>query len=136
MNEARAYSIVRERAGGRCEAAIDNVCLGEHDTTHHRRKPGRISVPSNLLAVCGDGTIGCHGWIESHPEWAMEEGLWVSHTEDPATVSAHMRWENLRSWYVLEDDGMLVWDTSEFETITLSLAAPTALLQFYRKGNR
>ena len=36
--EERARNIVRIRANGRCEAAVPNVCMGKHDTTHHRRK--------------------------------------------------------------------------------------------------
>lgn len=28
----------------------------------------------NLHTLCGSGTTGCHGWVESHPEQAIEEG--------------------------------------------------------------
>lgn len=136
MDRSQAYTIVRERSGGRCEAAIENVCLGTHDTTHHRRKVGRIHTPSNLLAVCGDGTRGCHGWLEAHPNRAMSEGLSVSNYDDPAQISAHMRWENVRSWFVLEEDGTLEWDTCDFEPVALQAGAPSGLLSFYRKNPR
>ena len=38
MSEEKARNTVRMRAGGQCEAAIPNICLGTHDTVHHRRK--------------------------------------------------------------------------------------------------
>lgn len=131
--EARARAIVTARSGGRCEAAVENVCMGQAQSVHHRRKPGRLWNPSNLLHVCGDGTIGCHGWIEAHPERANEDGLWLFAGEDPAETAAHIRWENLRSWYLLDDEGLLIWQTSDFTPITVSLAAP---LSFHVKPTR
>jgi hypothetical protein len=40
----------------------------------HHRKPRQmggsrmawLNEPENLLMLCGSGTTGCHGWIESH----------------------------------------------------------------------
>jgi len=120
--EEKARNIVRLRADGRCEAAIPNVCFGTHDTTHHRRKRRYADtrwVASNLLAVCGDGTRGCHGYIEANPAWAQSQGLWLLEHEDPRQTSAHMRWAYTRSWYFLDDEGMLHWDESDFEDLVL-----------------
>ena len=59
------------------------ISVGEHRlySIHHRcpRRMGgssdvEINVPSNLVTLCGTGTTGCHGWIESHREQATEQG--------------------------------------------------------------
>lgn len=129
--EEKARHIVRLRAGGICEAAIPHVCLGTHDTTHHRRKRRYADTrwqASNLLGVCGSGTTGCHGYIEANPVWAMGEGLWLRESDDPHEVSAHMRWANQRSWWLLDDEGMLEWDGAPFEDIVLA----TGKLRFTR----
>ena len=127
--EAKAREIVRLRSGGRCEAVVPGVCLGQAQSVHHRRKPGRLWNPSNLLHLCGDGTIGCHGWIEAHPELAHAEGLWLFAGEDPESTSCHMRWENARSWWFLDDDGCFTWDESEYEPLVFSFGAPDAFRQ-------
>ena len=135
--EPLGREIVKTRSGGRCEAAIENVCMGQAQTVHHRlkRSHGGGWNPSNLLHLCGDGTIGCHGWIEVHPRLANEKGMWLFAGEDPLETACHMRWENLRSWYVLDDQGLLHWDTYDFEPITLSWAAPSNL-SFQPKPSR
>jgi hypothetical protein len=122
--EARARAIVMQRSGGLCEAVVPGVCLGKAASIHHRRKPGRLWNPSNLLHLCGDGTIGCHGWIEAHPALAHEDGLWLFEGEDPATTSCHMRWENQRSWWFLDDEGIFTWDESDYEPLVYSFGAP------------
>ena len=126
FSEERGRAIVKERSGGRCEAAIRNVCLGDAASVHHRQKRshGGTWAPSNLLHVCGDGTIGCHGWIEAHPQRANEGGLWLFAGEDPAETSVYMRWENLKSWYLLDDEGILHWDGTDFQPLTYSWASP------------
>lgn len=134
--EARGRAIVAERAGGRCEAAIENVCIVRPGSMHHRFKPGRLWNPSNLLHLCGDGTTGCHGYIEAHPKWANQEGLWLRAGEDPRTSSVHMRWMYERSWWFLDDEGILTHDDSEFEPIQTSLAAPVGAMTFYWKSTR
>jgi len=103
-NEAAARDIVRERAGGRCEVRIPEVCQGYHDNTHHRLKAGRIWAPSNLLAVCGSGTTGCHGWIEAHP--AHGDG-------EPAHVPVFLRPVYGPWWYILDDEGLLIMHTEK-----------------------
>lgn len=64
------------RAAGRCQARL--VCDGAPaDSVHHRLPQGRGGPHEgwNLLAVCGDGTRGCHGHIEHHPELARSTVL-------------------------------------------------------------
>jgi hypothetical protein len=45
-----------------------------------------INSPANLLLLCGSGTTGCHGWIESHRETAYALGLLVHRGGDPAAT--------------------------------------------------
>lgn len=67
------------RACYRCER-----CDGPLDTmsVHHRRPRGMggtrdetANWPENLLALCGTGTTGCHGWVESNRTAAYDTGL-------------------------------------------------------------
>lgn len=77
----RIREIVKARAGGRCEVGLRAVCLGGVDSLHHREaygmggRPGAADSPEELLAVCGDGTRGCHGWIEANPKTAALDGV-------------------------------------------------------------
>lgn len=61
--------------------------------THHRRprgmggtKRGDANGLANLLTLCGSGTTGCHGWVESHRAEARAAGLLVSLHADPQDV--------------------------------------------------
>ncbi len=122
FSEHQGRKVVHTRAGGRCEIAIDDVCSGEPDTVHHRVKKGQGGLwsPSNLLVACGSGTTGCHGFVEAHPSWAKTEGLWLLSDMDPLVEPVHMRWEGLRSWWRLDDEGLLHWiGDSPFEEIRL-----------------
>lgn len=42
--------------------------------------------PANLIALCGSGTTGCHGWVESHREQARADGYLVPRGSDPQKV--------------------------------------------------
>ena len=123
-DQVRARLMVGQRSDNHCEMAIPDICTGGADTIHHRRKrrfKDTLWSPSNLLAACGDGVRGCHGYVEAHPAWSIEQGLWVRSTEDPRTGSVHMRSGNQRSWYWLDDDGGAVHVSgNEFERITAS----------------
>jgi hypothetical protein len=115
--EAKCREIVATRSGGKCEVAIAGVCRGVAESMHHRRKEGRLWNPANVLHACGDGVRGCHGWIESHPKDANEKGLWLFAGEAPAETSVHMRWENQMCWFLLDDEGLLHWDSTETEPV-------------------
>lgn len=77
-------------------------------------------VPSNILDVCGDGTRGCHGWIEANPERAQERGLWLVGAESPQFTPLIISWRGIMDWYYLTDTGGLKWPgkgpASEFPT--------------------
>ena len=71
---------------------------------HHRKKRGQGGPwsPENIVAVCGDGTRGCHGWCESHPDAASADGFHVRPWEDPAATPILYR---LAYWALLTSEG-------------------------------
>jgi hypothetical protein len=74
--ESDAREIVEVRSGGRCEVAIEGICVGGRPNFHHRKDKsvgGQWSA-SNGLAACGSGSTGCHGWITEHPAGARAKG--------------------------------------------------------------
>lgn len=93
--------IVADRAGYRCEVCGRVLALAPAErpdwvqahSFHHRqprgmggsRAPGRHAA-HQLLLVCGSGTTGCHGLIESQRALAYSHGWLVKHPIDPATV--------------------------------------------------
>lgn len=97
--EVREHVLLR--AGGRCEVAAAPECRTRHRSltsavggSQHHRLPGRmggskrtaVHAVSNLLQVCGHGTAGCHGWIESNRETALGNGWLLHEGQDPAVV--------------------------------------------------
>lgn len=89
------------RSGGICEArtpaclaaAGGRLVAGVPVSRHHRQPRGRGGSAlvathdlSNLLLVCGDGTTGCHGFIESERTYAYGRGLLVHRGDDPAAI--------------------------------------------------
>lgn len=54
-------------------------CAQRAESVHHRlpRSRGGTHDLANLVALCGDGTRGCHGWAESNPGEARLAGLTV-----------------------------------------------------------
>ena len=82
--------IVLDRAQMSCE-----LCYGglSSSSVHHRRPRGMggskdpaINEPSNLLVICGSGTTGCHGYVESHRAEAYQNGWLVRTGYVPDTV--------------------------------------------------
>lgn len=111
---------VYQRAGGRCEVGATLECrarrglfdTGTNRTLHHRR-PRRlggtravdIHDPANLLAVCGDGTTGCHGFLESHRKLALENGWLLNSGADPVSRACVLRDGSL---VLLREDGYVL----------------------------
>jgi hypothetical protein len=112
VNEKKCREVVAARAGlgdpsmARCERCGQAPPL----TAHHRVKRGQGGEwnPSNIVALCGHGTTGCHGWVESHPAAAGAdgEGWALRRSEDPTEVPIfhHPQQMLVR----LDDDGMLI----------------------------
>ncbi len=93
MTERECRRIVNARAEGRCERCSRPMAT----TVHHRRKrsQGGPWSPSNCVALCGHGTAGCHGWVESNPLAAHSEGLWLRAGEPPEEISLIYRWQRV-----------------------------------------
>lgn len=113
MNLIDARRIVIERAHidgvvacERCGHTITNDAFGY--SVHHRiprqmggSKDPRISMPSNLLLLCGSGVTGCHGAVESSRMLAFDAGWLVHRTSDPREEMVLYR----DQWAWLDDDG-------------------------------
>lgn len=82
-NEGATRRAVAERCGGCCER-----CGRWGYSVHHRWKRGQGGPwsGSNCVALCGSGTTGCHGWVESHPDLAEIDGWHVRPWRNPADV--------------------------------------------------
>lgn len=61
-----------------------------------------INDPTNLVLLCGSGTTGCHGEIESHRERAIEHGWLVPRRDlrEPADVPVF----TAAGWYMVTPD--------------------------------
>lgn len=65
------------------------------------RRPDANS-PQNLLALCGSGTTGCHGWVESHRKDSYEAGYLLYDLDDPLI---HPYRDGSGQWWLLMEDG-------------------------------
>ena len=98
------FHYLQTRASNYCEAgtpdclAADLSGLDRRKVSVHHRAPRKmggtrdpyINALSNLLLVCGHGTVGCHGWLESHRNVARDTKGWLVPrigTERPPTES-------------------------------------------------
>lgn len=102
----RTINLVKERASSRCERC------GTGDSYrwsfHHRIPRGmggsrdpRLNEPSNILLLCGSGTEGCHGWVESHRAESYDSGLLVRRHDDPSEIPVTLRYGEV----FLNDEG-------------------------------
>lgn len=46
----------------------------------------KINQAANLIVLCGTGTTGCHGWIESHRQEGRETGMLLYRIDDPEQI--------------------------------------------------
>jgi len=104
---------VLERDQHSCVVCGNNLhgTRGRDWSIHHRRprrmggdKRPETNLPANLVAVCGTGVDGCHGWLESRRTEAMDQGLILHADDDPTQVP-------IAVWYgaVLLDNEGLLW---------------------------
>lgn len=93
--------VIVARAGGSCELCGVPVAFVDDDgqvtplaaySIHHRqpRGMGGTSDPAansatNLLLLCGTGTTGCHGMVESQRALAVAHGWLVPKPLDPSS---------------------------------------------------
>jgi hypothetical protein len=67
-----------------------------------------------MMALCGSGTQGCHGWIEQYREESREQGWLVPQGVKPEEVPVAYRGR----WSWLTEGGLVIAATA-FETLTL-----------------
>ena len=95
------------RALYRCERCL--LPLSSQWSLHHRR-PRRMggtrrpdaNAPQNLLVLCGSGTTGCHGWLESNRTEAYQTGYLLYDLDDPL-IHAYLDGDG--DWWLLTEDG-------------------------------
>jgi hypothetical protein len=61
----------------------------------------RLNEPSNIIYLCGSGTEGCHGWVESHRREAYADGLLLYRNFDPDESPVTLRYGEV----FLDDEG-------------------------------
>jgi len=100
---------VLNRANHRCEKCGILLVTAQFYSLHHRTPRGmggtrnaRLNLASNLVAICGSGTTGCHGWIESNRSVAEDSGWLVSRYQEPAEVAVLIYGVG---WRYLQDEG-------------------------------
>jgi hypothetical protein len=98
---------VLDRDGLTCVRCGAPISLADY-SLHHRRPRGmggtrdvRINFPSNLLTLCGSGTTGCHGHVESHRFDAIAEGYLLTNVADAASTPVLTS----AGWLLFTDDG-------------------------------
>ncbi len=85
-------AVVMARAGNCCERCGISIA-DQPASIHHRqargmggtKDPAANDVP-NLALLCGTGTTGCHGHIESHRTQAIADGWIVPKWGDPQPI--------------------------------------------------
>lgn len=102
MNEKQVRKLVHERADGLCERCGS----GYGQTLHHRKKRSHLPKKdqwqvSNCAMLCGDGTRGCHGWVEANPNKAELEGWHCRPWVDPELLQVRYQ----QRWAWLKPDG-------------------------------
>ena len=106
--EREAREAVQKRSHGMCER-----CGGFGSNIHHRRPRGMGGTstpedPTNLVMLCGSGTTGCHGWVESYRAKAWEQG-WLVPRRDPREPTDVPVWA-LGEWCLLTAEGWVPFD--------------------------
>lgn len=102
----------------RCGKPIEGQ-RGVDWSLHHRQPRGMggakhraaAHTPANLLSLCGSGTTGCHGEIESRRAEAIGNGWLVSRFSDPERVAVLVNRES--RFVYLTADGRYADDPTE-----------------------
>lgn len=98
---------VLARAFYKCERC-DRDFLGFPVSVHHRRprmmggsKDQELHKSANLIVLCGTGTSGCHGWVESNRDKARESGYLITKIESAGEIP----FQDINGkWWVIDND--------------------------------
>jgi len=103
--------LILERDGAAC-VLCGKAYHPAFDSIHHRqaRGMGGSKDPStngaaNGIVLCGSGTTGHHGWVESHRAEALALGLLVSRHGRQCPDEVPVSFDGGRTWLYLADDG-------------------------------
>lgn len=99
---------VLARGHYRCERCKQDF-LKSGVSIHHRRprmmggsKNQELHKSANLIALCGSGTTGCHGWVESHRLEARTFGYLIQKVESAEKIP----FKDLNGdWWLIDNDG-------------------------------
>src|SRR5215207_9270908 len=105
----------RQRDGHYCQRCGRNI-VDFPSSLHHRipRQMGGskssagsavVDRVAGLVRICGTGTTGCHGTVESYRAEAYETGWLVHRNEDPSSIPL-MRLDGTE--FFLTDEGTVV----------------------------
>lgn len=97
------FTIRDNEACFRCGRGLRWEDRGMGWSMHHRRprsmggtKTAWVGMAANALTLCGSGTTGCHGWVESHRDEAFEDGYLISaNSGQIAEDVAVRRWDGV-----------------------------------------
>lgn len=98
--KTRSLVIKRDRA--LCQWCGDAV-TGDYSLQHRRArgmggsKNPITSSAANAVLVHGTGTTECHGYIEQHPDEALERGFRVRQGSDPRFIPI-VTWSGVDVW--------------------------------------
>lgn len=65
-------------------------------------KNQELHKSANLIVLCGTGTSGCHGWVESNRDKARELGYLIQKVESAQEIPFQ---DNNGLWWYLDNDG-------------------------------
>lgn len=107
--------VVRDQGKcARCGAHVAHLERGRAWSIHHRRPRGKggtsiawVSAAANGLVLCGSGTTGCHGWVESHRAEAIMAGFLVSLNGVRVAADVVIRHALLGLVYLTDDGGWI-----------------------------
>ena len=84
--------LVANRDHWRCVRCGCDLSDGSGNLQHRRARGmggtrrSDVNAPHNLILLCGSGTTGCHGHVETHREEARRAGWAVPQSADPGDV--------------------------------------------------
>jgi len=95
------------RANYQCEKCLDAPIGGV--SVHHRRprmmggsRNELLHQPANLILLCGSGTSGCHGWVESNRDKARVQGYLIQKVESAEQIPFR---DNSGIWWNIYNSG-------------------------------
>lgn len=81
----KTVALVKQRDGLRC-VRCGRYLEGVPASIHHRRLRSHpftgLHEASNLICLCGTGSVGCHLWVHTHQAEAYENGWLVKGVSD------------------------------------------------------